>query len=225
MDVLELLQVETGALVRTVDSLEDADLDSPSSLPGWSRAHLVAHLALNAEGLSRAVEASRRHTSVPQYPSDEARTADIESLAGAGPDDLRSRFLASTTVLGDALASVGADGRDAVLERSPGGTRFTVAQVPAKRLTEVVLHHVDLDVGRSRHDATALAAATVVDVLVPRLERLGPRRLRATDLDRAWGPAEGPEVRGRAADLAWWLSGRGSEGLTGADGVAALPPW
>ena len=38
-------------LVRTVDGLSDEQLAAPSLLPGWTRAHVVAHLALNAEAL------------------------------------------------------------------------------------------------------------------------------------------------------------------------------
>ena len=52
--IVELLEDATRRLVRTVDELSDEDLSAPSLLPGWSRAHVVAHLALNAEGLAGA---------------------------------------------------------------------------------------------------------------------------------------------------------------------------
>jgi len=51
-----------------------------------------------------------------------------------------------------------------------------------------------------------------------------PFTLHATDLDRTWTVVEdgGPTVSGAAADLAWWLTGRGGgRGLTSDDG--ALP--
>ena len=44
-----------------------------------------------------------------------------------------------------------------------------------------------------------------------------PFRVTPTDLDGAWtfGEGSGPTVSGTAADLGWWLTGRGSgEGLT-----------
>ena len=45
----------TQRLVRTVDGLDDEALGGPSGLPDWTRAHVVAHLALNAEGLARVL--------------------------------------------------------------------------------------------------------------------------------------------------------------------------
>ena len=48
----ELLPEATQRLVRTVDGLDDDALAAPSGLPDWTRAHVVAHLALNAEGLA-----------------------------------------------------------------------------------------------------------------------------------------------------------------------------
>lgn len=35
--------------------LDDAGLDAPSTLPGWSRKHLVAHVAANADALGNLV--------------------------------------------------------------------------------------------------------------------------------------------------------------------------
>jgi maleylpyruvate isomerase len=41
----------------------------------------------------------------------------------------------------------------------------------------------------------------------------------ATDLDRTWELGDGPTVSGTAADLGWWLTGRGAgEGLSSDSG-------
>ena len=47
-----------------------------------------------------------------------------------------------------------------------------------------------------------------------------PLRVRPTDVGRTWTFDEGgPTVSGTAADLAWWLTGRGDgAGLTSDDG-------
>nr|WP_254126579.1 maleylpyruvate isomerase N-terminal domain-containing protein [Amycolatopsis sp. CA-230715] len=37
-------------LPRSVRRLGDADVRAPSALPGWSRAHVLAHLARHADG-------------------------------------------------------------------------------------------------------------------------------------------------------------------------------
>ena len=51
--------------------------------------------------------------------------------------------------------------------------------------------------------------------------------VRATDLDRTWtAGADTPLVTGTAADLGWWLTGRGTgEGLDADGGVPELGPW
>ena len=49
-----------AASVRDVlDALDVDGLGAPSLLPGWSRAHVVAHLVLNAEGLAGVLDAAR----------------------------------------------------------------------------------------------------------------------------------------------------------------------
>ena len=100
------------ALVRTVDALSDPQYAEPSQLPGWTRAHVVAHLALNGEGLAGVLHGAHVGRPQPMYASPEARDADIEELAAAAPDELRERFLAATTPLrrgprGDARARLG----------------------------------------------------------------------------------------------------------------------
>jgi len=73
---------------------ELADLRGPCRLPGWTRGHVVTHVARNAEALSRLLTWARTGIETPMYPSAQAREADIQSGA-ARPrliqlDDLRS---------------------------------------------------------------------------------------------------------------------------------------
>ncbi|MFG1700137.1 maleylpyruvate isomerase N-terminal domain-containing protein [Nonomuraea sp. NPDC049309] len=52
MTILPALQAEltaaTDRLLATAASLSDADLAAPSLLPGWTRGHVLAHVAQNA---------------------------------------------------------------------------------------------------------------------------------------------------------------------------------
>ena len=50
----------------------------PSGLPGWTRKHVVAHLAGNAEGMTNLATWARTGTKTPMYVSMDARQADIE---------------------------------------------------------------------------------------------------------------------------------------------------
>ena len=55
---------------------------APSLLPGWSRGHVITHLARNADGLGRLLDWGATGVPQAQYPSQDARDADIESGAG-----------------------------------------------------------------------------------------------------------------------------------------------
>jgi len=52
-DVLEGLTEATVTLIGDVGRLTDADVREPSLLPGWTRGHVLTHLARNAEGGAR----------------------------------------------------------------------------------------------------------------------------------------------------------------------------
>lgn len=200
--------------MRTIDALTEDELRAPSLLPRWSRGHLVAHLALNAEALASVLRGLAIGATVPMYRSAEARDTDIEQLAVRESATLRNRALGSVSGLSDAIAAMPPDRWIARAQRTPGsrGT-FGAGAVPLMRLREVALHHVDLGTTYTPADWSAEVAALLAESLAPRVEV--PCTLHAHDLDRTWaaGPADsvspGPTVRGTAADLAWWLSGRG----------------
>jgi hypothetical protein len=85
----------TTHLLRTVEKLADDDLNAPSALPGWTRAHVVGHLARNAEALTRLATWARTGVKTPMYPGPDARAAEIEESAKHSPEVLR-RELAGT---------------------------------------------------------------------------------------------------------------------------------
>ena len=71
----------TRLLLDVVDTLDDAALDRPSGLPGWTRRHLLAHVASNAEALGRLLDWARTGVENPMYASPEARDARASRLA------------------------------------------------------------------------------------------------------------------------------------------------
>ena len=220
-DDVELTREAGARLVRTVDAFSDDDWRAPSLLPGWTRAHVVAHLLLNAEGLAAALHGLLAGEQVPMYPSQERRDGDIDELAaGGGPAELRDRLLASTTDLADAIGAVPGDTWGATIERVPGGRTFPAGAVPGMRLRELEIHHADLGAGYSPADWLDGVAVRVLDAMTARDLAARPFRVRPTDVDRTWTFGEGgPTVSGTATDLAWWLTGRGNgTGLTSDDG-------
>lgn len=225
------LRAASRRLVRTVDAMSDADWAAPSLLPRWSRAHVVAHLALNAEGLAGAVTGAVEGRAVPMYRSDRARDGDIEALAAAGPDAVRDRLFAGVTLLGEAVQSLDeapAAVAETFVDRTPeASVRFPVGRVAAMRLREVEIHHVDLDRGYSPADWPEEFARALLEETAQRHDDGLVATLVAGDLDwtRRLGPdtaGTGPTISGPAHGLAWWLTGRapypGAE-VTSHDGV------
>ena len=214
LPVLESLHGATRRLVRSVDSLDDEGWRAPSLLPGWNRAHLVAHLALNAEALAGVLDGVHGGRAVPMYESQQARDHDIEELSTAEPGRLRERLLASTGHFADAVAAMDEQDWGQRFDRVPGGPTPAAAAVPAMRWREVEIHHADLLVGYSHRDWPVTFVAPALDSMTARLRDLSPGfHLVPSDLDGSRevgsvGP-DAPAISGTAADAVWWLSGRG----------------
>jgi len=205
---LELVHRATQSTVQTVDGLTDSEWAEPSLLPGWSRAHVVAHLTNHAEGLARAVRGLRVRRPVPIYDSNEARDQGIERLARQRVEVIRELFLASVTDVYDALRHLVPGLRTLTVERTPGGQLLAADELVLMRWREVEIHHADLGAGFTHHDWSP----EFVDYVLPLVSY---DREPELDLSR---------ISGAPADLAWWLLGRGSgEGLTGE--LPSLGPW
>lgn len=212
----------SGALVRTVDGFHGDDWKAPSLLPGWTRAHVVAHLGLNAAGMARALRGlvadhdAEHQADEPRtmYDSDDQRDHDIAQLAAQDPSEIRATLMAEITILQEAIDAVPQDQWDRRIERTPGGRTMRAASFPGMRWREIEIHHVDLDAGHTRADWSLEFAEHLLEAMA---KRLGPDEafeVKPLDSRRTWviGTGESeypvPVVTGPAADLAWWLTGR-----------------
>ncbi|HET9858195.1 MAG TPA: maleylpyruvate isomerase N-terminal domain-containing protein [Nocardioidaceae bacterium] len=82
---------------------------APSLLPGWSRGHVVTHVARNADGLRNLLVWARTGVETPQYPSWEQRNRDIDSGAGRPHAALLADSRASAERFLDEVANVTGD--------------------------------------------------------------------------------------------------------------------
>ncbi len=218
----------TTRYLEALTQLDDESVRRPSVLPGWTRAHVVAHLSRNADAFARVLAQVAAGEPATMYPSSESRDADIEEtvrthdLAALADDATRS-----TARLTEALWSCTAD-PGAPYTRVPGGDEsFALHTIGPRRRAEVEIHHADLDVGYDPSGwPTDFSRAVVTQrraELLAAPEDCPAMRLTATDTDGLWtfGDGPGPEVRGTLGNLAWWLVGRGGHGLTCSTG--ALP--
>ena len=65
---IELCRAAHARLVARVEHITDEQVRSPSRLPGWTVAHVLTHLARNADGHVRRLEGALRGQDVPRYP-------------------------------------------------------------------------------------------------------------------------------------------------------------
>ena len=78
----------TDSVFADIDGLSDAQAREPSMLPGWSRGHVLTHLARNADAMVNLLTWARTGDETPMYPSREQRNADIEAGSGRPASDL-----------------------------------------------------------------------------------------------------------------------------------------
>lgn len=212
--------VATAAFLDDVGRLTDDDVRAPSVLPGWTRAHVITHVARNADALTRVLHAAQAGEVGEMYSSREQRDEDIEAGAVRSALELHDDVVAACGRWHQAANELHAANLENPMVRGPGGATQPVRRVGMMRRTEVEVHHADLDVGYT----AASWPADFVSALMKRrhreLEDEGAAlRWRATDTGEAWSAGDGPEVTGTAADLVWWLLGRGTgEGLACSEG-------
>ncbi|NML49744.1 maleylpyruvate isomerase family mycothiol-dependent enzyme [Streptomyces sp. R302] len=221
---LASLYEATERLLTDAASWDNAAVALPSRLPGWTRGHVLAHLARNAEALVNVLEGR------PMYASAEARDADIERDA-ARPLDAQLADVRATAERLRAVASAPADWSRVVELRN--GITDSASRLPFRRWVEVDLHHVDLDCGYELEDLPEEFVGREIEFLAERFATMGnvpPTVLRADD-GRAWttGAASGEggvTVTGPAPDLLGWLAGRrdGSALKTEGGPLPTLPP-
>ncbi|MFN8156658.1 MAG: maleylpyruvate isomerase family mycothiol-dependent enzyme [Candidatus Nanopelagicales bacterium] len=146
------LDEATSRLVRSADALTDDEVAAPSLLPGWSRGHVLTHIARNADGMVRLVDWAVTGVPTPMYDSVEARNADIEAGAGRPAAELADDVRGSADRLRTALERLAEDldAYDRLLvfgPMRPGVEPDTPARtLPYARTREVEIHHVDLGV-------------------------------------------------------------------------------
>ena len=141
-------------LLSDLAELTDEQARQPSLLPDWSVGHVLTHLARNADGNVRMLDAANRGEATEQYAGGmESRAADIEAGAGRPASELVADVRESTYGLERQWASMSADGwnGEGLTVRGP----MPIAEVPFRRWREVEVHHADLGLGFTSSDWSA----------------------------------------------------------------------
>ncbi len=216
-------------LVATVSALADEQVPEPSLLPGWSRGHVLTHIARNADGLRNLLIWAQTGVETPQYGSGEERDAQIEDGAARPATELAADLAASS----DAFLGKARELTDEAWATEVRGFRgpahpawFTLH----RRLAEVEIHHVDVAAGYGPADWPDWF---VTDMLYRVTGQLwgNPDTPKVTVTDAETGrqfflrqdAAAELEVTGPGAVLLAWLLGRDDGASLAADPEGPLP--
>jgi maleylpyruvate isomerase len=214
-----------GTAIRflgTVQALADEELRGASALPGWTRAHVLTHVAQAADSRTTMLRAAREGRVGRQYPSEEARAEAIDAGALRPPAVIRADACRAVQECLTAVREHPAALWDAPAIWLRAGRR-TVRGVVSSLRSELEYHHVDLAAGYHPADWPDDFVAAELSRVTGQLDRradapsmtiTGPATLRV-------GTSPPVDVTGAPAAMLAWLAGRsdGSE-LAG----APLPP-
>ncbi len=190
----------TDLVREAVADLDEVAMDAPTSLNGWNRRHILAHLAANADAVGNLVHWAATGEPTPMYSSPQQRTADIAAGSARTGAELRAWFDDSANRLLDAMAALDTAEWQAEVVTAQGRT-VPVSETSWMRARELMVHAVDLDTGTTFADLpTRFLKALCSDVVVKR--------------------GQVPYVEGALDERVAWLTGR-PHTLTGAPDLGA----
>ncbi|MCZ3390152.1 MAG: maleylpyruvate isomerase family mycothiol-dependent enzyme [Actinomycetia bacterium] len=208
-----LTELATAEVCLTADLAgRDADWAAQSSgLSGWTRAHLVAHLAGNAYGQINLCDWAEAGIETPMYPTPEDRASEIERRAALPWPDLVQDVHTGAEALTARLATL----HEPIMARTVllgSGAAVSSSDLAAIRIREIEIHRVDLAAEYQPVDWTEPFTIRTFGQLAPFFlskREVPARMLRSVDSGRCWEVgASGPDLVGTEADLLAWLLGR-----------------
>jgi len=226
--LVEALQASTASLFRSLVDLDDDAARAPSLLPGWTRGHVLSHLARNSDAMVNLATWARTGVETPMYESRDKRDADIEAGAGRPADDLLTDVQAGHERMLAALAELSDDQWQ--VEVSVGTTAVPASSIPAFRRSEVEIHHVDLDLSFTLahlpEDFVEQMLSDVTADFSSRGDKPGLVLVGSGEEGRWVIEPGGPEVSGPPPSLLGFLLGRtGGEGLHSDQPLPDLGTW
>ncbi len=188
----------------SLEALTDGQTVEPSLMPGWSRGHVITHLARNSDGLNRFAIGVLTDEAVPEmYPGGPvARAAAIEEGAGRPAELLAADFRFAGRRMLDSLRQISEDRFETPVNyRKP----VTARDIPVLRWRELEIHRVDLGLDYTAVDWPDVFVEHTLRTELPELRLFHPQ-VPVPDLPRA--------------ELLAWLVGRPTR-----DGLPPVPAW
>lgn len=177
-------------IADALDAADDAALDAPSALPGWSRLVLVCHLRYGAEALTGITNAALAGRPASYYPGGRAqqRPGTLRPEEGETARAVVESFRRRSQDLDDLWRPLGQDDW-AITVREPEGNvdlgPLALGRLLLLRLTEVEVHGTDLDLGLIDWSDTFVRAALPFRLDWLNHRRANPRPSDAT-IEGSW---------------------------------------
>jgi maleylpyruvate isomerase len=228
------IDAATQRLLQTAAGITDEQARVASLLPGWSRGHVLTHLARNADSLRNLLIWARTGVMTPQYPSLTAREEEITSGADRPAAQLRADLEQSAAEFAAEIETVPESHWSAEVAgmSGPGHPAWYTLW---RRLSEVEIHHVDLDAGYGPADWPEEFVTQSLRRAAERFAGPGCPAALLHGTDPAAGYRIGPaaaepaqEISGPARAVLAWMIGRSAGGdltVRPAGELPALPAW
>lgn len=222
---LSRLGRETDMLMATVESLSDSEMSAPSLCEGWTRAHVIAHLASNGRALVKLVDWARTGEEQQLYASPEARAEEISELAALPREELVGRLRESAAFFAEqAQQLVGALTVDAVHLH---GSEIPATSIVALRIAEVVVHHHDLDTAWTIEEADPDSLLNALEAAVRNLRsKAVPGMTLVTEERDEWVIGDGAlRVASDREGMLEWLAHGDARNIEADGPLPTLPSW
>ncbi|WP_052709552.1 maleylpyruvate isomerase family mycothiol-dependent enzyme [Streptomyces sp. NRRL S-495] len=221
INIIEEVTRSGARLTTVLDALTDTDVRAPSTIPGWTRGHIITHLTGSVDAYLWLLAVARTGAEPGPRPGAEALDG-TDRRAAELATDLRTRL----GRLAEATASMPAEAWD-ILVTALAGWQHPAWYTLHRCWRELETHHVDLDVGYRPADwPRTYVTWALDDTLAALAARDFPlARVEAPDLDRSWPLAPtGPALTGAGHALLAWLSGRATDAPLASDHPLPDPP-
>ncbi|MEV6054750.1 maleylpyruvate isomerase family mycothiol-dependent enzyme [Streptomyces sp. NPDC052107] len=213
-------------LVRAAAGLSGTELRDRSGLPGWTRGHVLAHVAHGVEAYVWLLRLA--HTGRAPAPRTDAVTlaAAVERDAALSAERLAARLRESLDRFAARARTLPAPAWDRLVP-ALAGWRHPAWYLLPRCLRELETHHLDLGVGHGTGQWPDGYVSWALDDTLTTLRAQGfpLASVEAVDLGRRWSVASaGPSVAGAGHQVLGWLSGRTPAGVLTTDSPARLLP-
>jgi maleylpyruvate isomerase len=226
---IERIDAATDRLLETVSKLSDEQLREPSLLPDWTKAHVLTHIARNADGFTNLLTWAQTGVETPMYASAEARAADIEAGASRSGEAIQADVSFTAKSMSDKARELPDEAWLAEV-RSIRGPAEPAWSWLSRRLFEIEVHHADLGAGYRPADWPDWFVSEELYRVCARLAA-NPQTPAAVLTDAGSGrqyllragSESDPAITGPGYALLAWLIGRDSDGELSVDPDGPLP--